>query len=134
MRSSVTRSRLFELAGLLVGGCAHKYRPIYNVDRPMSPNVQRLSPDRTRDTIARAGRQLDWDMKPAAPGHFVATHEDRKHSATVDVYYTPAKLQIILKSTQMLNQTATTIHDHYNLWVRHLEKRIVDDLELVAAK
>jgi hypothetical protein len=113
---------------LLLGGCAQRYRPIDNVDRAMPPVVESLSPDRTRDVIITAGRQLDWIMTPISPGHLEATQRTPKFSATADIYYTPVRLQILLRSSVNLFQTPTTIHAHYNLWVRNLEKSIITDL------
>jgi PBP1b-binding outer membrane lipoprotein LpoB len=113
---------------LLVGGCVQRYRPIENIDRAMPPGVERLSLDRTRDIIIAAGKQFDWSMTPIAPGHLEATERTEKFSATVDIYYTPVRLQILLKSSVNLMQTATTIHAHYNLWVRNLEASIISNL------
>jgi len=119
---------------LLLAGCAYKHEPIYNVDRAMPPGVEHLSPDRTRDAIISAGQQLDWVMTPVAPGHLEATENAEKYAATVDIYYTPARLQITIKSTRGFLQTATTIHDHYNLWIRNLESRIMGSLSAAAAR
>jgi len=112
---------------LLLGGCL-RYEPIDNVDRPMPPNAEHMSQDRIRDLIVNSGRQLEWVMTPVGPGHLEATHDAGKISATVDIYYTPARLQILLKSSRNLFQTATTVHGHYNLWIRNLEKQIIDDV------
>ena len=116
---------IFTIAfAVLLGGCAQRYRPIENVDRAMPAGVERLSPDRTRDAIITAGRQLDWSMTPIAPGHLEATQRTPKYMAVSDIYYTPTRLRISLKSSVNLFQTATTIHAHYNLWVRNLEAGI----------
>jgi hypothetical protein len=120
---------VFPLAfALLLGGCVQRYRPIANVDRAMPPIVERLSPDQTRDAIITAGRQLDWAMTPVGPGHLEATQTAPRFSATADIYYTPVRLQILLKSSVNLFQTPTTIHAHYNLWARNLESAIITRL------
>ena len=116
---------------VLLGGCAQRYRPIYNVDRAMPAGVERLSPERLRDVIVASGKQLEWSMTPIAPGHIEATEKTEKFSATVDIYYTPARLQILIKSTVNLMQTATTVHAHYNLWVGNLEAGIISNLTAV---
>jgi len=115
---------------VLLGGCVQRYRPIYNVDRAMPAGVERLSPDRIRDIIVASGKQLTWRMTPIAPGHLEATQSTDKFSATVDIYYTPVRLQIVIKSTINLMQTATTVHAHYNLWVGNLEAGIITNLTL----
>ena len=120
------------LLALLLGGCAYRYEPIYNVDRAMPPGVEHLSQDRIRDVIVAAGKPLGWSMQSVAPGHLEATENHKKLSATVDIYYTPVRLQISIKSTVNLRQTATTIHAHYNSWVRNLENQIMTNLSLAA--
>lgn len=117
---------------LLLGGCFQRYRPITEVDRAMPPVVEHLSADRTRDVIITAGRQLDWIMTPIKPGHMEAVQRAPKFSATVDIYYTSTRLQIRLQASHNLFQTATTIHAHYNLWVRNLEAAIITDLSHTA--
>jgi len=72
-------------------------------------------------------------MIPIAPGHLEATEWTDKFSATSDIYYTPVRLQISLKSSVNLFQTATTIHAHYNFWVRNLEAAIISKLTLAAS-
>jgi hypothetical protein len=113
---------------LLLGACVQRWRPIYNVDDAMPPNAAQMSPDRMRDLIVKAGEDFNWTMKPIAPGHIEATQAAANYSATVDIYYTPERLKILLKSSVNLRQTDTTIHAHYNLWVGNLEKSILDNL------
>jgi hypothetical protein len=112
---------------LLVAGCM-RYEPIRNVDRAMPPNAAHLSPDRMRDVIIDAGSRFAWTMTAVAPGHLEATHKDGNLAATVDIYYSPTSLRMILKSSQNLFQTPTTVHAHYNLWAGNLEKSIIDEL------
>ncbi len=112
---------------LLLGGCV-RYEPIHNVDRAMPPNVQHLSENQIRDVIVRAAHKFEWSVTPVAAGHLEAVQNTGKFAATIDIYYTPTRLQILLKSSTNLSQTATTIHDHYNLWARNLEKEIIDEL------
>jgi len=113
---------------VLLGGCAQRYRPIENVDRAMPAGAERLSPERTRDIIIAAGKELDWSMISIAPGHLEATQKAPRFMATTDIYYTPTRLRISLKSSVNLFQTATTIHAHYNLWIRNLEASIISKL------
>jgi hypothetical protein len=117
---------------LLLGGCAYKYQPIYNVDRAMPAGAERLSAEQMRDIIIHAGKTLEWSMEPLGPGHLEATQNPERYSATVDIYYTPTRLQILLKSTVNLRQTATTIHAHYNFWIRNLENQIMIELSAAA--
>ena len=113
---------------LLLGGCTYKHEPIYNVDRPMPPGAERMSSDRIREIIIAAGDKLEWHMTQTGPGHLEAIQNPPKFSATVDIDYTPARLQIHLKSSVNLLQTDTTIHAHYNFWIRNLESEIVSSL------
>jgi hypothetical protein len=113
---------------LLLGACAWRWQPIYNVDDAMPPSAAQMSPDRMRDLIVTAGEDFNWTMHPITPGHLEATQAASNFSATVDIYYTPERLKILLKSSVNLRQTETTIHAHYNLWVRNLEKGILDNL------
>lgn len=112
---------------LLLGGCV-RYEPIDNIDRAMPSNAQHLSQNQIRDVIVHAVHQFDWDATPIEPGHLEAIQNHGQLSATVEIYYTPARLQITLKSSKNLFQTATTVHAHYNLWVRNIEKEIIDEL------
>jgi hypothetical protein len=118
--------------GLLLGGCAYRYEPIYNVDRAMPPGAEHLPQDQIRDIIVTAGKQLEWNMTPIAPDHLEASQSAPKYSAIVDIYYTPTRLKIVIKSTTGFLQTSTTIHDHYNFWIRNLESRIITDVSVAA--
>ncbi len=114
-------------ATLLLGGC-QRYEKIDTVDRAMPPNVQHLSEDQIHDAIVHAASKLDWSITPVAPGHLEATQNSGQLSATVYINYAPDRLQIVLKSSTNLFQTATTVHGRYNRWVRSLEKEITDEL------
>jgi len=123
------RTALFLIGFVLpFGGCAYQHQAIYNVDRSLPPAAEHMSVDKIRDIVVAAGTHYEWIMQPVAPGHLEASERKEKYAATADIYFNQTRLTIALKSSANLNQTATTIHGHYNVWIRNLENRIVSDI------
>ncbi len=112
------------LALLTVSACGYQHRPIYNADDPMPRWNQNLPPQRLEDLIVAACTTLGWKTQHVADGHLVAIQSREKFAATVDILFDRDHWQIRYQSSVGLNADGSTIHDHYNLWVRNLEREI----------
>lgn len=112
------------LVGLLIGSCAYREQPVYNVDKPLPPSAQNLSSAEVEKRIIEGGAIYKWEFRRVGDGHLVAVHTQPKYSATVDVYFDRQGYKIIKQSTVGFRDTGTTIHNHYNGWIQNLEKAI----------
>jgi len=109
---------------LMLGACAHKLEPVYNVDDPMPASAQALSLDKIEVVIVEAGQTRGWKFQHVAAGHLVATQTTEKLSATVDIYFDKQSWRIAYQSSVGMKAENGTIHDHYNFWIRNLEHDI----------
>jgi hypothetical protein len=108
-----------------LGACAYKAEPIYNVDhKPLPSGAQSLPPERIEALIIEGGHVYSWQFERRGAGHLVAAQRQPKYSAVVDIYFDQKTYSIIHQSSEGLLDTGTTIHGHYNLWIRNLEKGI----------
>ena len=76
---------LVAFAALALGACAYKSQPVYDVNKPLA--AQSLSLDRIESLIMEAGTPLNWKFQRAGAGHLVATQQQPKFAATVDIYF-----------------------------------------------
>jgi opacity protein-like surface antigen len=121
---AMKRLVMMVLVALAIGSCAYRAQPVYNVDNPLPPSAQSLSLAQIESRIIEGGAFYQWQMRRADDGHLVAVHTQPKFSATVDIYFDRQGYKIIKQSTVGFRDTGTTIHDHYNAWIRNLEKGI----------
>ena len=114
---------------LAVSGCA-RTMPIYNVtaapvvtgsgDQPSLVDVKKA--------VTTAARDKGWLVKDVDDEQVEATLYVRKHTAIVDITYSPTSYKIAYKDSDVLLYDGTKIHRNYNKWIRLLEQRI--NLEL----
>lgn len=118
----------FGLVALAAASCANA--PIYNVDRhPVPVAAQRMSLAEIEKTIIEAGASRGWRFDRLGPGSLRATQRDPKgFEAIVDVKFDQTSYSITKNSTFRLREKDGTVHPHYNLWIRNLEKDIEDRL------
>ena len=109
---------------LAVAGCGYQHRPIYNVDDPLPRWDQNLPLQRVEDLIVSGCTSLSWKTQHVAEGHLVAIQAHEKFSATVDIFFDHDHWRIQYASSDGLNAKDGTIHSHYNVWVRNLEREI----------
>jgi hypothetical protein len=121
---SMKRLVMVVLAALMITSCAYREQPIYNVDKAFPASAQNLSPAQIETTIIEAGTLYQWQMRRAGDGHLVAVQSQPKFSATVDIYFDRQGYKILKQATMGLRDTGTTIHSHYNVWIRNLEHGI----------
>jgi uncharacterized lipoprotein YajG len=112
------------LAVLMIASCARRAQPIYNVDKAFPPSAQSLSSAQIEGAIIDAGTIYQWQVRRDGEGHLVAVQSQPKLAATIDIYFDRQGYRIVKQSTTGLRDTGTTIHDHYNFWIRNLEKAI----------
>jgi hypothetical protein len=118
------------LTALAIGACAYKAQPVYDVDKALPPAAQNLPLDRVESLIMAGGAAYQWEFRRAEAGHLVATQRAPKFEAVVDIYFDQQRYRIVKQSAVGLRDTGTTIHSHYNTWIRNLEKGI--DVQLAA--
>ena len=126
------RMLLGAFAALVLGACAYKFQPVYNVDKPLP--AQSLSLDRIESLIMEAGSTLNWQFQRAGAGHLKATQQQPKFSALVDIYFDQQHYKIVKNTTTGLNDQGSTIHSHYNMWIRNLENSIDSKLALASIR
>src|SRR6478736_2103959 len=129
MEEAMKRIVSVVFAVLVLGACAYKSQPVYDVDKPIA--AQSLSLDRIESLIMEAGSTLNWQFQRAGAGHLKATQQQPKFAATVDIYFDQQHYKIVKNTTTGLNDKGSTIHSHYNTWIRNLETSI--DSKLASA-
>ena len=109
--------------------------PILNIkDAPVtSATGKPLRGDDVRDAIIRAGAALGWQMKADAPGRITGTLMIRKHTAVIEIPYSPASYSINYKSSVNLNEEEGQIHKNYNGWIQNLSRGINAQLSAAGA-
>jgi hypothetical protein len=100
--------------------------PIFNVaDAPAtSASGKALSNDQVKAAIIRAGAALGWVMKEAGPGKLTGHLAVRKHTADIEIPYSPKGYSINYKGSTNLDAADGAIHKNYNGWIQNLSKGI----------
>ena len=122
MRSLI---KVVVLAGVVaLVGCTTA--PIMNVNQAAvaSSSGKPLTNEQVRSSIVRAGAALGWQMKDVDANTLMATISLRKHTAVVEIPYTPTAYSIKYKSSIELGENNGTIHKNYNGWIQNLTKGI----------
>jgi len=119
-------NRILPVAFVLLAlvACAYKHQPVYGVDKPLPVSAQTLGLNRIESMIIDAGTALAWRFQRAGEGHLIATQQQPKFSAVVDIYFNQQTYKIVKNSTTGLNDQGATIHAHYNIWIQNLERNI----------
>jgi hypothetical protein len=63
-------------------------------------------------------------MKEAGPGKVTATLLIRKHTAEIEIPYSPTSYSITYKSSVNLDEGDGQIHKNYNGWIQNLNRGI----------
>ncbi len=101
--------------------------PVLNVsDAPVtSASGKALSRDQVKAAIIRAGAALGWVMKETGSGTLTANLAVRKHTAEIEIPYSPKAYSITYKNSTNLDAGPDgTIHKNYNGWIQNLSKGI----------
>jgi len=109
---------------LILGACAYKHEPVYNVDDPVPTAVQSMPLDKIERLIVEAGQTRGWKFQHVETGHLVANQIQGKLAATADIYFDQKSWRIVYQNSVGMNAENGTIHDHYNFWIRNLEHDI----------
>ena len=122
LATSVT---LLAAATLAQAGCM-RCDPILNVSNApvTSASGKALTNDQVKSAIIRAGAALGWQMKEAGPGKVTATLLIRKHTAEIEIPYSPTSYSITYKSSVNLDEGDGQIHKNYNGWIQNLNRGI----------
>ena len=112
------------LALLLLGACAHKHQPIYNVDRPMPISAQNLPTAKIESLIVANGQIHGWKFQHVNDGQLVATYMNEKFTAVVDIYFDHQHWRIQHQASSGFRDDGVTVHSHYNNWIKNLERDI----------
>ncbi|WP_331649021.1 hypothetical protein [Piscinibacter sp.] len=116
---------LLAAATLAQAGCM-RCDPILNVSNApvTSASGKALTDDQVKSAIIRAGAALGWQMKEAGPGKVTATLLIRKHTAEIEIPYSPTSYSITYKSSVNLDEGDGQIHKNYNGWIQNLNRGI----------
>lgn len=100
--------------------------PIMNVtESPVSTaSGKTLSNDQVRAAILRAGSALGWQMRDDGPNTLVGTLMLRRHTAVVEIPYSPKSYSIRYRSSVNLDEKGGQIHKNYNGWIQNLTRGI----------
>ncbi|HEY1723636.1 MAG TPA: hypothetical protein VGG27_20500 [Magnetospirillaceae bacterium] len=114
------------LFAAMLAACAYKHQPIYSPSDMIPPNAQQLAPAQIEAAITSGAVADEWKVQRVDTGHLVATHEKDRHSATVDIFFDQKSWRIAYKASSELDADPSkeTIHSHYNVWIRNLERAI----------
>lgn len=77
-----------------------------------------------RSAIITACRGKGWWINPRGDDHIIATAHVRRHTAVVDIRFSPDRYAITYKDSEVLLYDGQQIHRNYNKWVQLLEERI----------
>jgi len=132
---------IFLCAVVLLGaGCSG--RQVLNVNTLVATPKGTATEEEVLKAIQRAGLVTGWQMTPLQSGLVYAEREERGHSASVNITYSPTQYAINLASTTMMDRPSaggygaqvpgggalaaapTTVHRTYNVWVQELDKAI----------
>jgi hypothetical protein len=105
--------------------------PILNISKAPVTTATGNPPtnEQVMAAIIRAGAALGWQMKNEAPGKLVGTLNLRKHTANVEISYSPSDYSITYKDSINLDAgTDGTIHKNYNGWIQNLNRGITAQL------
>ena len=116
--------KVLPLVGLLALAACHHLQPMYAPNDSVPPTAQRLPLDRVEADIVAAGSSLNWHFQHVAPGHLTATQTEPKYSAVIDIYFDQSSFRIQYQSSSGMPVEGNTIHEHYNQWIRNLERAI----------
>jgi len=124
-----TAATLLTAATMAHAGCM-RCDPILNISNApvTSASGKPLTNDQVRGAIIRAGATLGWQMKESGPGKLTATLLVRKHTAEVEITYSPASYDINYKTSTNLDAGDGQIHKNYNGWIQNLNKGIAVQL------
>ena len=116
-------------ATLAQAGCG-RCAPIMNVSNAPTTNAsgKALTNEQIKTAIIRAGTALGWQVKAEGPGKIVATLYVRKHTAVVEIPYSPSGYSINYLSSVNLDEEGGQIHKNYNGWIQNLTRGINSQL------
>lgn len=126
MPSTLAAAVILSTAALVADAACMRCDPIFNVvDAPVtSASGKALTREQVKAAIIRAGAGLGWVMKEAGPGKLTANLAVRKHTAEVEIPYSPKSYSIIYKNSTNLDAADGQIHKNYNGWIQNLSKNI----------
>jgi hypothetical protein len=113
---------IIALAAIALAAC--QTQPIYQPDHAVPPQAQQLPLDRIESLIVEAGQTRHWTFSHVGPGHLLATQQDAKYSANVDIFFSRDSYRLVYNSSTGLDEKDGAIHKHYNMWIRYLESDI----------
>lgn len=119
----------FTAALVFLAGC--KSNPVYNVDNTPIDVSAKHSSKQIKKAIISAGSSLGWKMKAKKKGHIVATLFQRRHVAIVDIHYNKKSYSITYKDSKNLQYDGKSIHKFYNKWIRNLDRRIQQHIDII---
>lgn len=122
----------------LLAAC-DRIQPIYQVDNHPVPQLSRpMTLEQIEASIIRAGKSVNWQIRPLESGKLLGRTSWRRHSAVVSIEFDQRFFSIRYRSSDNLLAGVATeeepysgqkvIHREYNRRVRMLESAIDNEL------
>jgi hypothetical protein len=130
---------------------AGRLEPIQNFENQQIKRFdnKKLTMEDVQMAIRNAAEKVGWRVEPNGPGKIIATLVVRnRHTAVVDITYSPESYSITYKDSKNLDYTPTgdeghpvvkdgtasmstapLIHANYNKWVQHFNDAIYRELQ-----
>lgn len=123
---ALATAAILSAASITANAACMRCDPIFNVaDAPVtSASGKALTNDQVKQAIIRAGAALGWVMKEAGRGKLTGHLAVRKHTADIEIPYSPKSYSINYKSSTELDAADGKIHKNYNGWIQNLSKGI----------
>lgn len=114
---------------VVLQGCARTL-PVYNITDTavITGSGNAATEAQVRNAIATAAQSKGWQVQQVEGGHMVATIVVRRHTAEIDINYSATDYSITYKDSDVLLYDGQKIHRNYNKWIKHLNDRIVRNL------
>ena len=105
-------------------GCV-SVEPVFDLRNAVVPAYIR-SAEQVKAAIEQAGYKLGWRIYQVEEGRLEGVLEVRTHHIVVDIRYSAKKYSILYHDSLNMhyNESAQTIHNKYDNWIRNLDKQI----------
>ncbi len=115
------------IAAVIACGC-NSFAPIAG---PIGAVPQGLSKDEVRQAIYKACLGNDWNIVEEDKQSFIVSHEQKQLKAVLRIEYSQSRYSINYMDSAGFPKKGNRIHNHINLWISSLNKKIQRNLGLI---
>ena len=113
------------VVGLALIGCSGKEDTVNVSKRELPPQTKTLGDSDVEKLIIQAATQRHWACAPSKANSLVCTQDRRNIHLKVRVDYTKTDFSVT-QLTEITENTHKKIIHRYNVWVKNLEKTIME--------